>query len=83
MPTPIDYNSHRKYVREVLAREVDLRANGTQIVPLEEESPASIAYRERINRNGSPSETVAAGYHYAPGTELARRVSVREEARAQ
>jgi hypothetical protein len=72
LPDPISYRSHRAYVREVLSRQVDLRANGTQIVPLDQESSASIAYRERLNRAGSPTERVAAGYQWRPGTELAR-----------
>ena len=70
LPEPIAYESHRSYVRDVLNGEVDLRAAGTQIVPLREDSPASIAYRERMNAQGSPSQIVAAGYRWAPGTEL-------------
>lgn len=31
-----------------------------------------MAYREQMNAHGSPSESVAAGYRWAPGTELAR-----------
>ena len=70
LPTPIDFSSQRKYVREILAAQVDFRAKGKEIVTLEEESQASIAYRERLNRAGSPSERVAAGYRWRPGTEL-------------
>jgi hypothetical protein len=73
LPEPVKFDSHRQYVREVLEREIHLRASGTQIVPLEEDSPASIAYRERMNRAGSPSEIVAAGYLWTPGGELARK----------
>ena len=62
--------SHRDFVRETLAREVDLRANGTEIVPKEEEGRESLAYRERLNRAGSPSETVAKGWTWRPGGEL-------------
>ena len=58
-------------MRETLRTQVDFRANGKEIVTLENESPASIAYRERMNRAGSPSERVAAGYKWRPGTELA------------
>jgi hypothetical protein len=54
----------------VLEREVDLRANGTQIVPKAQENPASIAYRKAVNAAGSPSQAVAAGYVWQPGTEL-------------
>lgn len=75
LPTPIDFSSQRKYVRATLAAQVDLRAKGKQIVPLEEDSLASITYRERLNRFGSPSERVAAGYRWRPGTELNRMVT--------
>jgi hypothetical protein len=70
LPDPVKYESHREYVREVLEREVDLRANGTRIVPLREEGPASLRYRERINAGGSPSETVSKGWTWRPGGEL-------------
>lgn len=72
LPDPIAFASQRKFVREVLSREVDLRANGTQIVPLDQDSEASIAYRNQMNASGSPSETVAAGYVWTPGTELTK-----------
>jgi hypothetical protein len=75
LPQPLKHTSQREFVRETLRNEVDLRANGKQIVPKEEESKASIAYRKRINAAGSPSELVAAGYHWAPGTELAERAA--------
>jgi hypothetical protein len=72
LPTPLDFSSQRKYVRSVLATQVDLRANGTEFVPLEQEPQRSIDYRERMNRAGSPSERVAAGYRWRPGGELNR-----------
>jgi hypothetical protein len=71
LPEPIDFSSQRKYVRETLRQQVDFRASGREIVTLEDDSLASIAYRERMNRAGSPSERVAAGYKWRPGTELA------------
>jgi hypothetical protein len=73
LPEPIEYKSHRQFVRQVLADEVDLRARGTQFVSKEEEpqDAPSAMYRERINASGSPSETIAAGYRWKPGTELA------------
>ncbi len=73
LPEPIEYKSHREFVRKVLSEEVDLRARGTQFISKDEESPdsPSAVYRERMNSNGSPSETVAAGYKWKPGTELA------------
>jgi hypothetical protein len=73
LPEPIEYKSHRHFVRQVLADEVDLRAQGTRFISKEEEPQdgPSAAYRERINASGSPSETIAAGYRWKPGTELA------------
>jgi hypothetical protein len=70
LPDPIRYESHREFVRETLAGELDLRANGTRIVAREEEGPASLAYRARINSSGSPSEIVAKGWTWRPGGEL-------------
>jgi hypothetical protein len=74
LPEPIPFESQREFVREVLAAEVDLRANGTKIVPLEEEGESSLAYRAHMNSQGSPSEIVAQGYAWRPGTELALKV---------
>lgn len=70
LPEPIEYRSHRQFVRETLNAEVDLRASGTQFVSKEDEPKASLAYREQMNSEGSPSETVAAGYRWMAGTEL-------------
>jgi hypothetical protein len=72
LPKPVKFASHRQYVRDVLAKEVHLRANGTAFVSAKEESTASVAYRARLNAQGSPSDIVAAGYRWAPGTELSR-----------
>ncbi|MFO7155445.1 MAG: hypothetical protein DIU72_002355 [Pseudomonadota bacterium] len=75
LPQPLDFASHRDYVREVLEKEVDLRAQGTQFVPKEKEPQdgPSATYRNYMNSKGSPSETVAAGYRWMPGTELIAR----------
>ena len=69
---PLDYRSQRDFVRQVLAAEVDLRTSGTQFVPRDQESAASRNYRGVVNAEGSPSEAVAAGYLWTPGTELRR-----------
>lgn len=74
MPDAMPFESQREFVRKTLAAEVDLRARGTEFVPLEEESEASIDFRAHLNSQGSPSTTVAAGYSWEPGTELARKV---------
>jgi hypothetical protein len=79
LPEPIAYESHRQFVREVLNNEVNLRAAGTRFINAEDEAdqaPMSVAYREQMNSEGSPSEIVAAGYVWTPGTELVEKKSV-------
>jgi hypothetical protein len=70
LPNPIAYQSQRKFVRDVLAKEVTLRASGTEVVPQDRDSEASKKYRAQLNADGSPSESIAAGYRWQPGTEL-------------
>lgn len=85
LPDPIEYKSHRKFVRDVLNSEVDLRASGTQFVPKDQDSRASIEYRAQLNADGSPTEIVAAGYLYSPGGELSatrHNGGITDEARA-
>lgn len=75
LPEPIEYRSHRQFVRETLNNEVDLRANGPEFVDKEDEPKRSLAYRKQMNSEGSPSETVAAGYVWSPGSELTEEKS--------
>jgi hypothetical protein len=75
LPEPIPFESQREFVRETLAREVDLRAAGPDFVTEDLDPPRSVAYRQHLNSEGSPSETVAHGYRWRPGTELTRRVA--------
>lgn len=75
LPEPFPYKSNRSFVRQVLSQEVDLRTRGAQFVPKGRESELSLAYRALLNADGSPSEAVAAGYRWAPGTELAQRLT--------
>jgi hypothetical protein len=70
LPDPIRFQEHRDFVRGTLAAEVGLRAKGTGFVPAREEGAESLAYRQRLNGQGSPSEIVSDGYAWAPGTEL-------------
>ena len=74
MPDPIPYEQQREFVRQVLANEVDVRTSGALYVPREEEAPSSLEYRQQLNSQGSPSQAVSAGYRWAPGTELSRKV---------
>jgi rubrerythrin len=75
LPDPIDFRSHREFVRETLRNEVDLRARGTKFINASEETAGSpsVMQRDQLNSDGSPSEIVAAGYHWRPGTELVER----------
>jgi len=77
LPEPIAYESHREFVRQTLANEVDLRAVGTQFVPKAQETPQmpSPKYRQQLNKEGVPSEIVAGGYRFTPGTELQERAT--------
>jgi hypothetical protein len=75
LPEPIAYESHRDFVRGVLRTEVGLTAVGQDFVPFSQEDPAgsSAVYRNQMNSAGSPSDTVARGYVWSPGTELSQR----------
>jgi hypothetical protein len=72
LPQPIEYKSHREYVREVLRNESTLRAAGPFVVTPDNDPPRSIAYRAQLHSQGIPSEIVATGYRWSPGTELNR-----------
>jgi hypothetical protein len=78
LPDPIKFESQRDFVRDVLSKEADLRASGSTFVPKGQETPASpsVQYRRQLNAEGSPSETIAAGYVWTPGTELTERINI-------
>ncbi|HVV50954.1 MAG TPA: hypothetical protein VHO06_14905 [Polyangia bacterium] len=75
LPSPLKFESQRAFVRKTLESEVDLRALGSRFIPSREEAPegASARYRAALNREGSPSELLAEGYLWVPGTELVTR----------
>jgi hypothetical protein len=75
IPEPIDFVSHRDFVREVLRNEVNLTSVGQTFVRREDEpaDSASNLYREQLNSQGNASMSVSAGYEWAPGTELAQK----------
>ena len=75
LPDPIPIESQREFVKETLANEVDLRADGPVFVDKANDSKVSIAYRDQLNSSGSPTEEVAAGYRWQPGGEALRLVS--------
>jgi rubrerythrin len=70
---PIPLKPQRDFYRQVLMKEVDLRALGSQFVPQEQESEASIAYRAMLHGEGEPSGAISAGYVWGPGSELMLR----------
>ncbi len=72
LPPFIKFESHRKFVRQTIEDETSLRKNGTQFVQEDAEGRSSIAYREAVNAEGSPSSTVSDTYSWMPGTELMR-----------
>ena len=72
LPDPIPIHSQRDFVRRVLTDEIDLRADGPRFVAKDEEPRRSLEYREQLNADGSPTEQVADGYRWQPGTELKR-----------
>ena len=72
LPPFIQFESHREFVRDVIAHETSMRKDRTQFVDASAEGASSLAYREALNAEGSPSGTVAATYNWMPGTELMR-----------
>jgi hypothetical protein len=77
LPEPIKFESQREFVRQVLSKEVDLRAAGKDFIDRSAEPPGapSVHYRKQLNSEGSPSELVSAGYVWTPGTELTERLT--------
>jgi hypothetical protein len=70
LPEPIEYASHRQFVKDTVKNEAHLRAQGTQFVEREDPNSASARYRQALHQHGAPSEIVAKGYRWMPGTEL-------------
>ncbi|HEX5737951.1 MAG TPA: hypothetical protein VFY22_05525, partial [Hydrogenophaga sp.] len=75
LPPFIQFESQRAFVRRVVEEETGMRKDGTAFVGLEEEGPSSLAYRDIVNADGSPSRTVSATYSWMSGTELMREPS--------
>ncbi len=72
LPAPIQFKSQRDFVRQTLAAEVSLRRDGTRFVEEDAEAVSSLAYRNHMNSEGSPSQAASGGYQWTPGTELNR-----------
>jgi len=70
LPAPIPFESQRNFVRKTLEQEIELRTQGQEFVHRDHESRQSLDYRAHLNSEGSPSNAVAEGYVWTPGTEL-------------
>lgn len=70
LPPMIRFKSQREFVREVLSKEVDLRAHGIDYVDKSRESRASLDYRQQLNSQGVPANVASAGYTWHAGGEL-------------
>lgn len=76
VPGSLQLASQREFIRGVLETEIPLRTNGPEFVPQDQESELSLEQRSSLNADGSPTNTVSAGYQWSPGTELSRRANV-------
>src|SRR5690606_36996458 len=74
-PEFIHLRSHREFVRKVVEEESGMRKDGTRFVKTEDEGASSLAYREAVNADGSPSRSVSETYSWSAGTELMREVA--------
>ena len=72
LPPFIQFESQRDFVRGVVEQETQLRKRGTDFVDEAQEGKSSLDYRDAINADGSPSDTVSATYRWTAGTELMR-----------
>lgn len=68
---PLEHRSQRDMIRSVLRTEVGLSAREQELVPRADENVRTREQRARLDRDDSPSNVVAAGYVWGPGTELA------------
>jgi len=76
LPQFIQFRSQRDFVRRVVEEETGMRKDGTRFVETESEGASSLAYREAVNADGSPSQAISATYAWAAGTELVRDLPV-------
>jgi hypothetical protein len=70
--TPVTFEPNKDYVRDILATQIDLAADGTTYVPVTE-LPAdhrSRRYRDIVNDGGAPSEMVIDDNRAARGREF-------------
>src|SRR5690606_15916113 len=72
LPEFIQFRSHREFVRKVVDEESGMRKDGTQFVDTDDEGRSSLAYRDAVNGDGSPSRTISETWSWSSGTELVR-----------
>jgi hypothetical protein len=70
--TPVTFEPNKDYVREILATQIDLAADGTDYVPITDlpEGHRSRRYRDVVNAGGAPSEMVIEENRTANGREF-------------
>src|SRR3546814_9297166 len=58
--TPVSFEPNKDYVREILASQIDLRADGTEYVSVDElpSDHRYFRYQDTVNAGGAPSEDV-------------------------
>ncbi|MFD1839781.1 hypothetical protein [Paracidovorax cattleyae] len=79
LPAFIRFESHRDYLRQVADAETDLRKDGMRFAQVpQEEGESSLAYREAVDQDGSPSCAASASYAWTAGTELVREAEAVE-----
>lgn len=73
LPAMTKLKGQRDFIRKVIRKETNLRADGSSYVPVENEPERSKRYREQVHSAGIPSNIASAGYQWMPGTELNRK----------
>ena len=73
--TPVTFEPNKDYVREVLAEQIDLRADGLDYVPVDElpSDHRYFRYQEIVNAGGAPSEQVIEENRAQKGRRVPRR----------
>ena len=80
IPEPINFTAHRDFIRKVLEEEVELTAYGHEFMHKDKAPPnnRSDQYRDYMNKDGSPTEIMAEGYQWRPGTEVTAEQPLRK-----
>jgi hypothetical protein len=70
--TPVTFEPNKEYVRQVLAEQVDLRADGLAYVAVQDlpSDHRYFEYQRTVNAGGAPSELVIDQNRAANGDEL-------------